>query len=77
MNMHMLGAMYAPTNRITLSVMANYMAMEMDHITATGETFTTESADFGDTKLAALYKLFNANKKQLHGKVGFLYRQER
>lgn len=70
MNMSMLGVMYAPSNRITLSVMANYMTTEMDHLTAMDGKFTTKSAGFGDAKLAMLYQFFNANKKQLHGKLG-------
>ncbi|WP_290701743.1 transporter [Lacinutrix sp.] len=67
MDMHMLGLMYAPNNRVTLSVMANYMSMEMDHITAMGGQFATESSGFGDVKLGMLYKFFNKNKNQLHG----------
>jgi len=70
MQMHMLGAMYAPSDKITLMVMANYLSSEMDHITAMGGTFTTESSGFGDTKIAALYKFFNSNRQQLHAQVG-------
>jgi len=33
MNMHMLGAMYAPSDKITLMAMVNYTSMTMDHIT--------------------------------------------
>lgn len=67
MDMHMLGVMYAPSNRITLSAMANYTSMEMDHITAAGGEFSTESSGFGDLKLGMLYKFFNRNKNQVHG----------
>lgn len=71
MQMHMLGAMYAPSDRITLMAMVNYMTMEMDHLTGMGARFTTESSGFGDLKLAMLYKLFNKNSQQLHGQIGF------
>jgi hypothetical protein len=70
MNMHMLGAMYAPSDKITLMAMVNYLSMEMDHLTATGGAFTTESSGFGDTKLAMLYRFFNKNQQQLHGQIG-------
>ncbi len=70
MQMHMLGAMYAPSNRLTLMLMANYVAMKMDHLTAMGGTFTTESSGFGDIKLAALYKLYHKNRQQWHGQLG-------
>ncbi len=70
MYMHMLGAMYAPTDKITILVMANYLAQEMDHLTAMGGTFRTASNGFGDLKVGALYKFFNKNKQQLHAQVG-------
>ncbi len=70
MVMHMLGAMYAPSDRVTLVAMLNYLSSEMDHITAMGGTFTTESSGFGDIKLSALYKFFNKNRNQVHGQIG-------
>ena len=70
MQMHMLGAMYAPSDKITVMLMANYTTMEMDHLTAMGRTFTTESSGFGDLKLGLLYKFFNKNRQQLHGQIG-------
>ncbi|GAA3514190.1 transporter [Aquimarina addita] len=70
MNMHMLGAMYAPSDRVTLMAMVNYLSQDMDHITAMGGTFSTASSGFGDTQIAAMYKFFNHNKQQLHGQVG-------
>ncbi len=71
MNMHMLGAMYAPSDRITLMLMANYISMEMDHLTGMGGMFTTEASGFGDMQLAFMYKFFNKKRQQLHGQVGF------
>ncbi|WP_271766048.1 transporter [Aquimarina algiphila] len=70
MNMHMLGAMYAPSDKITLVGMVNYLSSEMDHVTAMGGSFTTQSSGFGDTKVSALYKFFNKNTQQLHAQVG-------
>ena len=70
MHMHMLGAMYATSDKITLMAMVNYLGMEMDHLTAMGGEFTTESKGFGDTKLSMLYRFFNKNRQQLHGQIG-------
>lgn len=71
MNMHMLGAMYAFNDKITLMAMFNYMSMEMDHLTGMGGRFTTESSGFGDVKLSMLYRFFNRERQQLHGQIGF------
>ena len=64
MEMHMLGAMYGVTDKLTLMAMANYLRREMDHITFAGADadleigrFTTRTSGWGDTKLAALYGL--------------------
>jgi len=61
MNMHMLGAMYAPSDKITLMAMVNYTSMTMDHITR---------SSFGDIKIAGLYQFFNKNGQTLHGQLG-------
>ncbi|WP_394974653.1 transporter [uncultured Croceitalea sp.] len=71
MNMQMLGAMYAPSDKITLMAMFNYLAMKMDHLTRMGGTFRTESSGFGDIQIAALYKFFNKNQQSVHGQLGF------
>ena len=42
MTMHMLGVMYAPTERVTLMAMFNVIDQEMDHTTFLGGMGTTE-----------------------------------
>jgi len=65
MDMHMLGAMYAPTDDLTLMVMANYLEKEMDHLTynMAGTDviggFTTETQGFSDTKISGLLRLYD------------------
>ena len=71
MNMHMLGAMYAPSDKITLMAMVNVMSMEMDHVTRMGGMFTTEASGFGDLKVSGLYRFFNKNEQTMHGQLGF------
>ncbi len=71
MNMHMLGTMFAPSDKITLMVMLNHLSMEMDHLTRMSGTFTTKTSGFGDVQLALMYKFFNKNQQSLHGQIGF------
>lgn len=68
MQMHMFGGMYAPTDWLTLMAMASYVEKSMDHTTFLGpagigatRNFTTNSSGFGDTKVGALFKLFETN----------------
>lgn len=63
-DMYMLGAMYAPSDAVTLMVMGNYIEKEMVHTTFQGGMGTTELGEFttnpkalGDTKVAALFPL--------------------
>lgn len=70
MNMHMLGAMYAPSDKLTLMVMANYIEKDMDLQMMSGINFSTASGGFGDVTLSGLYSFFNKNRKALHAEVG-------
>lgn len=73
MNMHMLGVMYAPTDKITLMAMFNYLQNDMDlqmrMPTGMTRTFSTASSGLSDVKLGFLYKLLNRNKQSLHALV--------
>ncbi len=58
MDMHMLGAMYAPSDKLTLMAMVPFTSISMDHlVNMSGMNFTTESRGIGDVKLAATYGL--------------------
>lgn len=77
MAMQMLGAMYAPTDRVTLMAMTSYKNTEMDHITFLGGmgtqrlgTFTTKTSGLGDTQVAALIKLGAGSGASWHGTLG-------
>jgi hypothetical protein len=68
MQMHMFGGMYAPTDWLTLMAMASYVEKDMDHVTFMGgagigatRKFNTKSSGFGDTKIGAMFKLFETN----------------
>lgn len=71
MQMHMLGAMYAPTNNLTLMAMVPFVVKEMDHVTRMGTEFTTNSSGIGDIKFSGLYQLFNKNRQTVHLNLGF------
>jgi hypothetical protein len=78
MEMHMFGAMYAPTDWLTLMAMGMYMEKSMDHITYMGMTgttvrgtFNTKARGLGDTKISGLIKLFNNGTHKVHLNAGF------
>ena len=77
MDMHMLGVMYAPTDRVTLMGMLNHVSKEMTHTTYMGPagtnvlgTFTTDASGLGDTSLAALIRLREGDENRLHLTLG-------
>lgn len=77
MDMHMLGAMYAPSDTVTLMVMGNYIEKEMEHLTFMGGagttvrgTFSTQSKGWGDTKLSGLIRLLEDDTHHVHLNLG-------
>ena len=75
MEMHMLGLMYAPTDKLTLMLMSNYIETEMDHrvlpmsagMINNGSTkFTTETSGIGDVKLGGLYRFYLEENRKAH-----------
>lgn len=66
MEMHMLGAMYAPSNDVTLMLMVPYITKKMDHITRMGGEFTTEASGIGDVVLSALIDFRSNDMHQTH-----------
>ncbi len=70
MEMHMFGAMFAPTDDLTLMAMAPYVRYSMDLVTRMGETFTTESDGIGDIRLSGLLVLHRWSRQQVHLNAG-------
>lgn len=75
--MSMFGLMYAPSDQVTLMLMANHIRKEMDHVTFQGGmgttrlgTFTTKSQGLGDTKVSALISLVDEDDHKLHLNAG-------
>ena len=76
-DMHMLGFMYAPSDRVTLMAMFNHTTKEMDHLTFQGGVgntvltqFTTKVSGIGDTKISALVGLYKKDSHSLHANLG-------
>ena len=77
MQMHVLHAMYAPTDWLTLMVMGMYIEKEMDHITYMGDRGTTRRGSFkvktdgiGDTSLSGLIRLHDDGIHRFHLNAG-------
>lgn len=76
MEMHMFGAMYAPSDYLTLMVMGMYVEKDMDHITFNlpGTTqisgFTTSTKGLGDTKVSGLFRLLDEGNAKAHLNMG-------
>ncbi len=70
MDMHMLGAMYGLTDKVTLMGMVNIVSNEMDHLIRNGRTFTTESSGLGDTKVSAMVRLVDKPQLKAHWSLG-------
>jgi len=62
MDMHMLGLMYAPTDRLTLMAMLPFTSISMELLRNMGGlNFTTESSGVGDVGLSAVYGLASSH----------------
>ncbi|MEX2525188.1 MAG: transporter [Gammaproteobacteria bacterium] len=77
MDMHMFGAMYAPTDRLTLMAMSMYMEKAMTHRTYMGPagttalgTFETRSRGFGDTGITAMFNIHENNTHRIQINTG-------
>jgi len=70
MQMHMLGLMYAPSNRVTLYSMGSFLNNDMSLLMRTKLNFQTNSNGFGDIKLGGLVQLFNSERRTIHLNLG-------
>ncbi|CAA6676506.1 MULTISPECIES: transporter [unclassified Lentimonas] len=76
MDMHMLGFMYAPTDKLTLMLMGNYTETEMDHkivnqmaanmMNNGNRKFTTNTSGIGDVKVGGLYRFYLEENRKAH-----------
>jgi len=73
MEMHMVGAMYAPTDNLTLLAMLPYSTNEMTTKTrmtmmmnTMEDEFDTETSGIGDVSVGGLYKFYDQGGYRLH-----------
>ena len=73
MQMEMLGVMYAPSDDLTVMLMAHYHTMEMvNHrfMMGAAKPFTTKSSGWGDIKLSMMQRSLHSEQLQLHAQWG-------
>ena len=70
MEMHMLGGMWAPTDRWTLMTMFPFVRKSMDHVNRMGRTFTTEADGLGDIRVTGLFVVKEFGKQRVHLNAG-------
>lgn len=70
MQMHMPGIMYAPSSKITLMLMTNYIQNEMDLVAMNGTFHHHEVEGFGDTRFSVVAGYWKAKKHSLHLNAG-------
>lgn len=73
MEMHMLGGMWAPHDRVTLMVMVPFVSLDMRHRTRSGIGFTTRSSGLGDVRASALVTLLDTEVHHLHLNAGLSF----
>ena len=66
MEMHMVGAMWAPIDAVTLTAMLPFIRLSMDHVTRSGVEFTTRSTGIGDFKFGGLFRLWEIEHHEFH-----------
>ena len=77
MDVHVVGAMYAPTDRLTLMAMSMYMEKDMKHTTYMGGmgtnvrgSFRVKTNGIGDTRLFGLIRLHDGKMHDFHLNAG-------
>jgi len=80
MDMHMVGIMYAPSNKLTLMAMSSYQEKEMDHMTFAGGAgtnlrgnFKTRTNGIGDLKVTSLVSLLKTQSSRTLLGLGFSF----
>jgi len=73
MEMHMIGAMYAPIDRLTLTLMLPWVRLDMEHRTRMGGTFSTSSEGLGDIRASALVDLWKVEGHSIHANLGLSF----
>lgn len=69
MDMHMVHLMHAPSERFTWMAMAPFKQLTMDHTTAMGGQFTTQTGGIGDVSLSGFFTFLDTERKVYSGRI--------
>jgi len=64
--MHILGFMYAPSDRMALTAMFPFVEKDMNHRNRAGRTFKTHAEGPGDLKISALIPVWEQGGHRIH-----------
>ena len=79
MDMHMIGFMYGFSEKLTLTLMGNYIESSMDHsvsptaammINGGATEFTTNTSGISDTRIGGLYRFYLKDNRKAHFGLG-------
>lgn len=70
MTMHMFGVMYGVSDKLTMAVMGGFTDKETDNINDNNISFTMDNNGITDTKVNALYQLYNNKKHRFQFNMG-------
>lgn len=70
MEMHMLGVMYAPSDKLTLMLMSHYIESSMLNVNMMGQETDMRSSGWGDLTLSAYYGLYKKPNSSAHLGLG-------
>lgn len=73
MQMHMVGAMYALNDDLTLMAMVPFLRNDMNHLTRMGGNFETKTSGISDVSLSGMYRLYGSDTHQLHLNAGLSF----
>ncbi|MBK1855952.1 transporter [Verrucomicrobiaceae bacterium 5K15] len=72
MEMHMFGLMYAPSERLTLMAMANYVRKDMTMEMMSGMEHSHSSEGLGDVTVGALLSVYDRGAHRVHLNLGLV-----
>lgn len=70
MQMEMFGAMFAPSDDLTMMLMIPIVELEMDHVNRMGVRFATNTRGVGDLRLTGLRSLKDEGRRRVHLNFG-------
>lgn len=70
MEMHMIGAMFAPRDWLTVMAMVPIVEVSMDHVTRMGTNFSTRASGLGDISVSGLWRVYDDRNQRIHINTG-------